>query len=321
MVYTKILGTGSYLPEKVLTNYDLEKIVETTHEWIFERTGIASRHIAAEHETTSSMSFTASLRAIEAAGISSQDIDMIIVATTTPDQILPSVACKLQTMLGITHFCPAFDITAACAGFSYVLSIADKFIRLGEAKNILVVGAEVMSRITNWNDRSTCILFGDGAGAVIVGASNEPGIESTVLHAGGSHQDLITVSSGLCGQRKLDEEPVILMKGNEVFKLAVTYLGEVVDEVLAKANLSKQEVDWLIPHQANMRIISAMAKKLSLPMDKVITTIEHQGNTSSASIPLALDWAVRRDIIKRGERLLLESFGAGITWGATLLRY
>lgn len=321
MVYTKILGTGSYLPEKVLTNYDLEKMVETTHEWIFERTGIASRHIAASHETTSSMSLIASQRALEAAGSTPSEIDMIIVATTTPDQILPSSACKLQEMLGIKHYCPAFDITAACAGFSYILSIADKFIRSGDAKKVLVVGAEIMSRITNWNDRSTCILFGDGAGATILGASDEPGIESTALHAGGCHQDLITISSGLCGQRKPDEEPFVIMKGNEVFKLAVTHLGEVVDEVLAKANLSKQDVDWLIPHQANMRIISAMAKKLSLPMEKVIMTIEHQGNTSSASIPLALDWAIRQNIIKRGERLLLESFGAGITWGATLLRY
>ncbi|VAW90658.1 3-oxoacyl-[acyl-carrier-protein] synthase, KASIII [hydrothermal vent metagenome] len=322
MSYARIIGTGSYLPEKVLTNHDLEKIVDTTDEWITDRTGIKKRHIAAEGETTCDLAEKASRSAIEAAGIDITDIDLIIVATTTPDRIFPSTACLLQERLDI-HGCAAFDVQAVCTGFVYALSVAEKFIKTGEAKTALVVGAETLSRIINWKDRSTCVLFGDGAGAVILQESEEPGILSTHLHADGSYKDLLTVPAGISEHPELvmQGEAKVVMLGNEVFKMAVNTLGRIVDETLAKNNMQKSDIDWLVPHQANIRIIQATAKKLKMGMDNVVVTVHEHGNTSAASIPLALDVAVRTNCIKRGETLLLEAFGGGFTWGSALLKY
>jgi len=320
--YARIIGTGSYLPEKVLTNKDLEKIVDTTDEWITNRTGIKKRHIAAENETTCDLAEHASRAAIEAAGIDVSDIDLIILATTTPNRIFPSTACLLQERLDI-HGCAAFDVQAVCTGFVYALSIAEKFIKTGEAKTALVIGAETLSRIINWKDRSTCVLFGDGAGAVILQASDEPGILSTHLHADGRYKELLTVPAGVSENPELVEqgEAKMVMQGNEVFKVAVNTLGRIVDETLAKNNMQKSDIDWLIPHQANIRIIQATAKKLKMGMDNVVVTVHEHGNTSAASIPLALDVAVRTGCIKRGETLLLEAFGGGFTWGSALLKY
>jgi len=320
--YARIIGTGSYLPEKVLTNHDLEKIVDTTDEWITDRTGIKKRHIAAEGETTCDLAEKASLSAIEAAGIDITDIDLIIVATTTPDRIFPSTACLLQERLDI-HGCAAFDVQAVCTGFVYALSVAEKFIKTGEAKTALVVGAETLSRIINWKDRSTCVLFGDGAGAVILQESEEPGILSTHLHADGSYKDLLTVPAGISEHPELvmQGKAKVVMLGNEVFKMAVNTLGRIVDETLAKNNMQKSDIDWLVPHQANIRIIQATAKKLKMGMDNVVVTVHEHGNTSAASIPLALDVAVRTNCIKRGETILLEAFGGGFTWGSALLKY
>lgn len=322
MSYSRILGTGSYLPAKILTNADLEKMVETTSQWIVERTGIRERHIAAENETCCSLAEQAARRAIDAAGIRPGDIDLIIVATTTPDQVFPSTACLLQDRLGI-HGCPAFDVQAVCTGFVYALSIADKFIRTGSAQCALVVGAETLSRITDWTDRTTCVLFGDGAGAVVIGAADKPGVISSHLHADGQYKNLLQVPAGISkGYDKLvNGEAYMHMAGSEVFKVAVTTLGRIVDETLAANNLKKSDIQWLVPHQANLRIIAATAKKLDMPLERVVLTVERHGNTSAASIPLAFDEAVRDGRIKRGETVLMEAFGGGFTWGSVLLKY
>lgn len=321
-MYSRIVGTGGYLPEKILTNADLEKMVDTNDQWIVERTGIRQRHVAADTQTTSDLAFEASKDAIQSAGISPQDIDLIIVATTTPDLVFPSVACLLQDKLG-AYGCAAFDIQAVCTGFVYALATADKFVKTGAAKCALVVGAETLSRIVDWNDRGTCILFGDGAGAVILQSSEEQGILSTHLHADGKYQDLLAVNAGVSRNKKaFDEgEAFMYMKGNEVFKRAVNTLGSIVDETLEANKLEKTDIDWLVPHQANIRIINATAKKLKMPMDHVVTTVDKHGNTSAASIPLALNVAVKDGRIQKGETVLLEAFGGGFTWGSVLLKY
>ena len=322
MIYSRITGTGSYLPDKALSNHDLEKIVDTTDEWIRERTGISKRHIAADNQSTVDLAEHAARRALESAGKSVQDVDLIIVATTTPDRVFPSTACLLQKNLD-RHGCAAFDIQAVCTGFVYALGVADKFIKTGSSKCALVVGAEVLSRMLNWKDRTTCVLFGDGAGAVILEASEEPGILSTHLHADGSYAHLLTIPGGVGqGYSSLDgDDRFVQMKGNEVFKVAVNTLGRIVDETLDANNLQKSDIDWLIPHQANIRIIQATAKKLKMSMDHVVVTVDEHGNTSSASVPLALDTAVRDGRIKRGETILMEAFGGGFTWGSVLLKY
>ncbi|BDZ75375.1 3-oxoacyl-[acyl-carrier-protein] synthase 3 [Methylophaga marina] len=318
-MYSRIAGTGSYLPEKVLSNHDLESMVETSDQWIKERTGIKERHIAAENETTTDLAYQASLKAIEAAGINNDDIDLIIVATTTPTQIFPSTASLLQAKLNIAG-CPAFDIQAVCTGFVYALTVADKFIKSGGVKNVLVVGAETISRIIDWTDRNTCVLFGDGAGAVVLQASEQHGIISTHIHSDGSFNRLLQVPTGP-GSVVTDESPYIDMQGNEVFKVAVKTLSSIVDETLEANQLDKSDIDWLIPHQANIRIIAATARKLQMSMDHVVVTVDKHGNTSAASIPLALDVAVRDGRIKRGETLLFEAFGGGFTWGSALIQY
>lgn len=323
MAFSRIIGTGSYLPEKVVTNDDLAKIVETSDEWIRERTGIRQRHMAVEGQTTGDLAFEAATRALAAAGVKPEELDLIVLGTTTPDIIFPSTACLLQHRLG-ANGCAAFDVNAACSGFIYALGVADKFIKSGAAKKALVVGAETLTRMLDWNDRGTCVLFGDGAGAVVLTADDETGILSTHLHADGGYKHLlynpVGVSSGFkqeepnCGVR-------VLMTGNEVFKVAVKTLDAVVEETLAANGLDKSEIDWLIPHQANLRIILATAKRLEMPMDRVIVTVDRHGNTSSASVPLALDEAIRSGRVQRGELLLLEAFGGGFTWGSALLRY
>jgi len=322
MTYARITGTGGYLPDNAMTNHDIEKIVDTSDQWIRERTGIEQRHIAAEGQTTVDLAEIASRRAIEAAGIEAQDIDLIIFATSTPDKIFPSSACILQARLDI-HGSPAFDIQAVCTGFVYALAIAEKFIKTGSSKKALVVGAEVFSRILNWKDRTTCVLFGDGAGAVILEASEETGILSTHIHADGQYENLLLVPHGIGdGYDKVKAgEAFVEMKGNEVFKMAVNTLGRIVDETLAANNMMKSDIDWLVPHQANIRIISATAKKLKMSMDQVVVTVNTHGNTSAASVPLALDVAVRDGRIKPNELLLLEAFGGGFTWGAILIRF
>jgi 3-oxoacyl-[acyl-carrier-protein] synthase-3 len=322
MSYARIAGTGSFLPEQVLSNHDLERLVDTNDAWIQERTGIKKRHIAAESETTCDLAEQASRRALEMAGWAPDTLDLIIVATTTPDRIFPSTACLLQQRLDV-HGCAAFDLQAVCTGFVYALGVADKFIRSGSARRALVVGAETLSRIIDWTDRSTCILFGDGAGAVLLEASEEPGLLSTHLHADGSFESLLTVPFGISDgyERLRAGEAHIQMKGNEVFRVAVNTLGRIVDETLAHNRLEKSDIDWLIPHQANIRIIQATAKKLSMPMDRVVVTVDEHGNTSAASIPLALDVAVRDGRIQRGETLMMEAFGGGFTWGSALLRF
>ena len=321
-MYARITGTGSHLPEKVLTNHDLEKMVETTDQWIRERTGIEKRHIAAPGETTCDLAEQAARRAMEAAGKTAADIDLIIVATTTPDRIFPSTACLLQQRLDI-HGCAAFDVQAVCTGFVYALGIADKFVRTGSARCALVIGAETLSRITDWSDRQTCVLFGDGAGAVILEASETPGILSSHLHADGQYESLLTVPAGISkGLNMVTEGRAFMqMKGNEVFKVAVNTLGRIVDETLEANQLDQSDIDWLVPHQANIRIIQATARKLRMSMDQVVVTVDQHGNTSAASVPLALDTAVRDGRIKRGETLLLEAFGGGFTWGSVLLKY
>lgn len=320
-MYSRITGTGGYLPEQVFDNHDIEKLVDTTDAWIRERTGIIKRHIARDGETTCDLAEKAARLAIEAAGKKPEDIDLIIVATTTPDKIFPSTACLLQQRLDI-HGCPAFDVQAVCTGFVYALSVADKFIASGSHKCALVVGAETMSRILDWTDRGTCVLFGDGAGAVILEASEEPGILSTHLHADGAYETLLHVPYGVSQgyEKVLASEAKLQMKGNEVFRMAVNTLGRIVDETLEKNNMTKADVDWLVPHQANTRIISATAKKLSIDMDHVVVTVQEHGNTSAASIPLAFDQAVRDGRIKEGEIVLMEGFGGGFTWGSALIR-
>ncbi len=322
MKYSRITGTGGYLPEKILTNHDLEQMVDTSDAWIRERTGIEKRHVAAEGETTCDLAERAAREAIESAGRRSLDIDLIIVATTTPDKVFPSTACLLQKRLGISGPA-AFDIQAVCSGFVYALTVADKFIRTGAAKRALVVGAETLSRITNWNDRGTCVLFGDGAGAVVLEASETPGILSTHLHADGEKEKLLHVPAGISQGYELVQsgQAFMEMQGNEVFKVAVRTLGRIVDETLRANNLDKSDIDWLVPHQANIRIISATAKKLDMPMEKVVVTVNQHGNTSAASVPLALNVAVRDGRIKENDTVLLEAFGGGFTWGSVLLKF
>lgn len=322
MKYARIIGTGSYLPEKVLTNADLEKLVDTTDQWIRERTGVEERHIAAAGETTCDLAERAARRAVETAAIDPASIDLIVLATSTPDHIFPSVASQLQERLG-NYGCAAFDVQAVCTGFIYALGIADKFIRTEAATRALVVGAETFSRIIDWTDRSTCILFGDGAGAVIIETSAEPGIISSHLHADGRYKELLWVPAGVSSgyDRTRENAAYVEMRGNEVFKMAVNTLGRIVEETLEANQMRPEDIDWLIPHQANIRIISATAKKLGMSMDRVVVTVNKHGNTSAASVPLALDMAVRDGRIKRDDVLLLEAFGGGFTWGSILLKY
>jgi 3-oxoacyl-[acyl-carrier-protein] synthase III len=317
--YAKIVGTGSYLPAKVLTNHDLERMVDTTDEWIYTRTGIRQRHIAADGEATSDLALQASRNALEAARMAPADIDLIVVATTTPDMVFPGTACILQAKLG-TKNCPAFDVQAVCAGFTYALSTADQFLRSGKYRSALVVGAETYSRILDWKDRGTCVLFGDGAGAVVLRRSETPGILSSHLHADGSHAGQLCVPGSVSGGQ-ITGRPLLQMDGGAVFKFAVKVLGELVDEALAASGLSKTDIDWLIPHQANIRIIQATAKKLGLSMERVVLTVDRHANTSAASIPLALDEAVRDGRIQPGQNLLMEAIGGGFTWGAVLARW
>jgi 3-oxoacyl-[acyl-carrier-protein] synthase-3 len=321
-MYSRIAGTGSYLPQKIVTNADLEKQIDTSDEWIRTRTGIAQRHVAAEGETTTDLAEQASRRAMDAAGVGPGDIDLICVGTTTPDLVFPNVGTLLQARLGV-HGCPAFSLEAACTGFLYALGVADKFVRLGESKCALVVGAETLTRIVDWKDRGTCVLFADGAGAVILQPSEEPGILSTHLHADGKYKDLLLYPDGVSLGFHLVREGKagVQMKGNEVYKVAVNTLGHLVTETLKANGISKDDIDWLIPHQANIRIIEAIARRLELPMERVIVTIATQGNTSAASVPLALDTGIRDGRVKRGQLLLLEAFGGGFTWGSALLRY
>ena len=319
MTYSKIIGTGSYLPEKILTNQDLESIVDTNDSWIRTRTGIEQRHIAADNEMASDLAVNACLKAIESADISVDKIDLIIVATTTPDMTFPSTACILQNKLGIKD-CPAFDVQAVCSGFVYALATADMFIRAGKYKTALVVGTEIYSRLLDWSDRSTCVLFGDGAGAVLITESDQPGIVSSHLHANGSHYNTLSLP-GKISHGKIQGNPFVTMEGNTVFKFAVKVMEEIVREALSENNLQISDIDWLIPHQANIRIIRSTAKKLGIPMEKVVTTIAKHGNTSAASIPLALDMAVRDKRIKPNQYVLLEGVGGGFTWGAVLIRW
>lgn len=313
MIYSKIAGTGSYLPPKLLTNHDLEKMVDTTDEWIFSRTGIRERHIVV-NETTSDLAFEAAKQAIDAAQIQASEIDLIVVATTTPDKVFPSVATMVQRKLGISG-CPAFDVQAVCSGFVYALTVANNFIKAGANQCVLVIGAETFSRITDYSDRSNCILWGDGAGAVILKASTEPGIISTHIHADGHYEKMLHVPRGEVGQ------DYVAMEGNAVFKMAVNTLDQIVDETLEANQMQKSDIDWLVPHQANIRILQATAKKLDMPMDRVVVTVDKHGNTSAASIPLALDTAVRDGRIQRGHTILMEAFGGGFTWGSALIKY
>ena len=319
MIHSRIAGTGSYLPAKVLTNADLEQIVETSDDWIQSRTGIRQRHIAADDELGSDLALHASKAAIAAAGIDAADIGLIIVATTTPDMIFPSTACALQAKLGVAG-CPAFDVQAVCSGFVYALATADLYVRAGHCKHALVVGAEVYSRILDWTDRGTCVLFGDGAGAVVLSAAEEPGILGARLHADGTHLGILSVP-GQVRNGVVTGSPFVAMEGNAVFRFAVRVLADVVDELLPACNLTRADIDWLIPHQANVRIIEATAKRLGMPMDKVVVTVGMHGNTSAASIPLALDCAVREGRIQRGHRVILAGVGGGFTWGAVAVRW
>jgi 3-oxoacyl-[acyl-carrier-protein] synthase III len=323
MPYARISGTGSYLPEMCLSNNDLiARGVETSDEWIRERTGIEQRYMAAPGQTTGDLAYEAATRALDAAGLKGSDLDLIVLGTTTPDIIFPSTACLLQHRLG-ANGCAAMDVNAACTGFLYALSIAEKFIRAGSAKRALVVGAETLTRMLDWNDRTTCVLFGDGAGAAVLEASDEPGILSTHIHADGGHATLLHNPVGV--SRGFKDEPNhgirVMMQGNEVFRVAVRTLSKIVDETLAFNNMAQSDIDWLIPHQANLRIINATAKHLHMDMERVIVTVNKHGNTSSASVPLALDSAIRSGQIKRGQRLLLEAFGGGFTWGSALIQY
>ena len=317
-LYSRILGTGSYLPKKILTNKDIEEIVDTTDEWIFDRTGIRQRHVVVEGETCSDLAVAAARAAMESAGVDPSEIDLIVLATTTPDQIFPSTACIIQPRLGIKGV-PAFDVQAVCAGFVYALSVADQYIRTGSAKRALVIGADTMSRLLDWQDRSTCVLFADGAGAVVLGAAEEPGIISTHISADGAYKDLLQVPKGI--GRGGCEDPYLEMRGNEVFRWAVSTLGRIVDEALEANGMTKSDIDWLVPHQANIRIIQATARRLDLPMEQVVVTVADHGNTSAASIPLALDTAVRDGRIQRGQTILMEGFGGGFTWGTVLARF
>jgi 3-oxoacyl-[acyl-carrier-protein] synthase-3 len=317
--YSRIVGTGSYLPSKVLTNRDLEVRVDTTDEWIHSRTGIRQRHVAADAEATSDLALEASRAALAKAGIAPQALDLIVVATTTPDMVFPSTACILQAKLGARD-CPAFDVQAVCSGFIYGLATADQFIRSGQYRNVLVVGAEIYSRILDWKDRATCVLFGDGAGAVVLRRDRAPGIIATRLHADGSYANMLSVPGSVSGGQ-VSGRPLLQMDGQAVFKFAVRALDEIVVETLASANLKKSDIDWLVPHQANIRIIQATAKKLGLSMERVVLTVERHANTSAASIPLALDEAVRDGRIRTGQHVLMEGVGGGFTWGAVLAKW
>ena len=321
-MYARITGVGACLPERIVTNAELEQKVDTTDAWIRARTGIAQRHVAAADETTCDLATNAASRALAAAGRTATEVDLILVATTTPDVIFPSTACLLQQRLGASG-CPAFDIQAVCAGFIYALSVVDQFIKSGGAKCALVVGAETMTRLLDWTDRNTCVLFGDGAGAVLVEADNKPGILSTHIHADGRYQALLNVPAGISANYDQVKagRAFISMQGNEVFKVAVNTLGRIVEQTLAANAMQKEDIDWLVPHQANIRIITATAKKLDIGMDRVVLTIAEHGNTSAASVPLALEVAVRDGRIQAGETLLLEAFGGGFTWGSVLLKY
>jgi 3-oxoacyl-[acyl-carrier-protein] synthase-3 len=322
MTFARIAGTGGYLPERVMTNQELESMVDTSDDWIRERSGIKRRHIAADDEKTSDMALQAARRAIESAGIETAEIDLIIVATTTPDKVFPSTACIVQRQLGLKKI-PAFDVHAACSGFIYGLDVATRFITTGGAKNALVIGAETYSRILDWTDRTTCVLFGDGAGAIVLRSSNDAGVISTHIHSDGEFEELLHVPAGISsGYENVQAEAAFIqMKGNEVFRKAVSTLGTIAKETLAGNNIKQEDITWLVPHQANLRIITAAAKKLGLPMEQVIVTVDEHANTSSASIPLALDVAVRDGRIKAGDLLLFEAFGAGFTWGSALVRY
>lgn len=321
MIYSRISGTGSYLPKKKLTNDELAKMVDTTDEWIQKRVGIRERRIVADSgDTTNSMATEAAKAAMDMAGVTADDIDLIISGTVTPDYVFPSAACNVQRELGVKNECPAFDLSAACAGFIYGMSVADQYIKSGAAKTALVIGVESLSRLIDWNDRSTCVLFGDGAGAVVLQAADEPGIIHTNIHADGQFVPLLYARNTLW-QEEDSDETMLHMDGREVFKVAVSKLEEIVDQTLEQAGMKKSEIDWLIPHQANQRIIAATAKRLDLPMERVVLTIEEQGNTSAASVPLALDHAVRRGQVKRGEILMLEAFGGGFAWGSTLVKF
>ena len=323
MIYSRIAGTGSYLPEQIVSNADLEKLVDTTDEWIASRTGIRERRKAAEGETTGDLAFHAATRALEAAGVAASEIELIVLGTTTPDIIFPSTAGLLQHRLG-ANGCAAFDVNAACSGFMYALGVADQFVRSGQVKKALVVGAETLTRMLDYSDRSTCVLFGDGAGAVVLEASSEPGILTTRLHADGGYKHLLYNPVGVSAGFRHDEPNAgvrVMMTGNEVFKVAVKTLDRMVGETLNAAGMAEKDVDWLIPHQANLRIIEATAKRLKLPMERVIVTVDRHGNTSSGSVPLALDEAVRSGKVQRGQNLLLEAFGGGFTWASALLRY
>ena len=318
MNYARVIGCGGYLPERVMPNSELEDLVDTSDDWIRTRTGIRQRHIAREDETTSEMACNAALGAIDMAGIEAGSIDLIIVATSTPDLIYPSTACLLQKRLGIRNGAAAFDVQAVCSGFIYALSIADQFIRSGTMRRALVIGADMNSRILDWTDRTTCVLFGDGAGAVILGRSDEPGIYKTLLHADGSYSEHLQVPSGVSNPTA---DPFIRMHGNEVFRFAVQAMDEIVDETLADTGFTRKDITWLVPHQANLRIISATVKKLGMSMDDVILTVAEHGNTSAASIPLALNTGVRDGRIRHGDTLFMEAVGGGFTWGSALIRY
>ena len=316
MKHAFIAGTGSFLPTRSLTNVEIEKTLDTTHEWIYERTGISSRHIAGDEETTSYMAAQAGFLALNAAGLKADDIDLIIVATCTPDFFFPSTACYVKHELGVTRSIPTFDMSAACSGFVYAFDVAKQYITTGAAQNVLVIGSEKMSSAVDWQDRSTCVLFGDGAGAVLRSVRDNPGVIASKIHSSYDRDAILT-----CPKAVVNPLSKLKMRGNEVFKLAVNMMGDIVDEILAESGLEKSDIDWLIPHQANIRIIKAIAKKLHLPMSQVIVTVENQGNTSAASIPIALDDAIRQQQVKRGDLLLIEAFGGGITWGAALVRY
>lgn len=320
--YSRIIGTGSYLPETVLTNEVLSQRVDTNHEWIVERTGIHQRHLAAPQEGTGDLAYFAAQQAIEAANIDPETLDLIILGTTTPDRVYPATACQLQHRIG-ANGCTAFDVQAVCSGFVYALSVADKFIRCGDARRALVVGADVHSRLLDWEDRASCVLFGDGAGAVVLEADENPGIMSTHLQADGNYESLLYIEGSVAdGYDNPAAGPAkVRMEGRDVFKLAVQHLTATARETLAKHDLDCTDLDWLVPHQANRRIIQTVAKKLDLPLEKVVLTLDRQGNTCAASIPLALDAAVRDGRIKRGDLLLLEAFGAGFTWGSALIQY
>jgi len=322
MTYARIAGTGSALPERVISNAELAAKVDTSDEWIAERTGIRQRHIAAEGQTTGDLAFAAATAALQAAGVDASEIDLIVLGTTTPDLVFPSTACLVQHRLG-ANGCAAFDVNAACSGFIYALTVANQFIRAGTAKTALVIGAETLSRFLDWSDRATCVLFGDGAGAVVLKAADEPGILSSHIHADGGYKELLWNPVGISAGFK--DEPNhglrVIMQGRDVFKVAVKTLDRVVEETLEANNLDRHQLDWLIPHQANLRIIEATAKRLDMPMDRVIVTVDKHANTSAASVPLALDYAVRSGKVQRGQLLLLEAFGGGFTWGSALLRY